>query len=459
MPSKHFAPYDPTTDGPWDRKQATHLLKRACFGAAKEEVARAVQDGMAATVDRLFDENQAQEAKFQDTFNRVSNALMDFTDAGQLQAWWCYRMLQSATPLREKLTLFWHGHFATSVQKVEDTYLMLQQYDTLRKHAWGPFRDLLLAVCRDPATLVYLDGESNVKEHPNENFARELLELFTLGIGNYAEKDVQEAARAFTGWHRDGSKFQFDADAHDGEPKTFLGKGGKLDGTEVVDVLVEQPATARRLARKLLVFFAAPEPAEDVVAEAATMLADAKLNVQAFLRTLLQSKYFYSAACHGMRIASPVEFVIGTCRALNVRITAQQLPPHLTAMGQELFAPPNVKGWDGEKKWINSSTWAARTAFAQFVADLAADGPFGNRLPLTDFVPEKASDPKEIVGMLAGRVLDGMAEEQRAELAEFLITADDGPQPERFQKEPEFRMQQIRATLAAMLSLPEYHAI
>lgn len=460
MPSKYFAPYEPTANDPWDRKKARHLLQRAGFGAATDDVGKAVKDGMDATVKRLFDPNEAQEKEFQETFARVSNTLLDFADIGQLQAWWCYRMLQTASPLREKLTLFWHGHFATSVSKVEDTYLMYQQNETLRKHAIGSFRDLLLATCKDPAMLVYLDGESNVKEHPNENFARELLELFTLGIGNYTEKDVQEAARAFTGWHREEAKFHFDEDAHDDDEKTFLGTTGKLDGMEVVDIILKQPAMARRIVRKLIVFFACPIPADDVVAEAAEAFTAMKLDVGAFLTMLLKSKYFYSPACHQTRISSPAEFVIGTCRALGVRVTAQPLPQHLTAMGQELFTPPNVKGWDGEKKWINSTTWAARGSFAQFVSELAGEGPFGGQLPLTSLVPEKVTEPKEIVATLVDRVLDDdLAEEKRADLTEFLITGDDGPQAERFEKEPEFRMQQIRATLAAILSVPEYHAV
>src|SRR5262249_21989948 len=229
MTLHHLAPYVIDEDGPWDVRAAAHLLRRAGFGATRPEIDQAVAQGLEAAVEDLFDEAEDQQAQFRDTFERISGSFVDFEDLGQLEAWWCYRMMQTRTPLREKLTLFWHGHFATSIQKVENTFLMHRQCEMLRAHAWGNFRDLVLAVCRDPAMLVYLDGEANSKEHPNENFARELMELFTIGIGNYSEKDVLEAARAFTGWHRDGAQFMFRPEAHDVGRKQFLGRSGRFD--------------------------------------------------------------------------------------------------------------------------------------------------------------------------------------------------------------------------------------
>ena len=159
-------------------------------------------------------------------------------------------MVTTRVPLREKLTLFWHGHFATSYEKVEDPALMHRQIETIRRHAWGNFRELVLAIARDPAMVVWLDGESNTKEHPNENFARELMELFTCGIGHYTETDVQEAARAFTGWHREGAEFVFKADDHDAGRKQFLGKSGRFDGGDVIDILMQQPATCTPWSRQ-----------------------------------------------------------------------------------------------------------------------------------------------------------------------------------------------------------------
>ena len=345
MALTHLAP---ETALPWDARAAAHLLRRAGFGASPAEVARAVEQGREGAVKDLFDEGKDQEAQFQDTFRQLSGRFADFSDAGQLQAWWCYRMLTTRTPLREKLTLFWHGHFATSYRKVEDVFLMHQQCETLRRLAWGNFRDLVTAVSRDPAMLVYLDGESSTKENPNENFARELMELFTIGVGNYTEKDVRDAARAFTGWQRDNAKFAFNAEAHDDGDKAILGRKGKLDGTDVIDALMAHPALPPFIARKLLVFFACPEPPSEVVEEAADVFKSGQFSVKRFLAVLFQSKFFGGEKCRRTRISSPTECVIGTCRSFGVRLAAPECRDRITAMGQELFAPPNVKGWDGE---------------------------------------------------------------------------------------------------------------
>ena len=194
--SQYFQPFVPDASHPFDERAAAHLLRRTGFGAAPADVAKAVAAGVEATVDGLFEPADDDEAEFQRTFAGLEG-FINLGDIGYIQAWWAHRMLHSRTPLREKLTLFWHGHFATSIHKVEDSYLMHRQIETIRRLADGSFRDLVLAIARDPAMLVYLDGESNTKEHPNENFARELMELFTCGIGHYTEKDVQEARGHF----------------------------------------------------------------------------------------------------------------------------------------------------------------------------------------------------------------------------------------------------------------------
>jgi uncharacterized protein (DUF1800 family) len=456
MALTHLAP---ETDAPWDARAAAHLLRRAGFGAAPAEVARAVEQGRDGAVKDLFDEGKDQEAHFQDTFRRLSGSFADFSDAGQLQAWWCYRMLTTRTPLREKLTLFWHGHFATSYKKVEDLFLMHRQCEALRRLAWGNFRDLITAVSRDPAMLVYLDGESSTKEHPNENFSRELLELFTLGVGNYAEKDVREAARAFTGWHRDGAKFHFNGEAHDNADKEVLGRKGNLDGSDVIDVLMAQPALPRFLARKLLVFFACPEPPAEVVEESAEVFKAGQLGVKHFLAVLFQSRFFYGERCRRTRISSPAEYVIGACRSLGVRLAAPECRDHITAMGQELFAPPNVKGWDGERKWVHAGTWAARQAFGQRVGDLASGNDFGPNLDAFALVPAEVTDPKKAAELLSERVLEGaLSKKARAEVAGFLVARDEGPKPDDFRNDADFRAQKVREAVGLLLSLPEYQA-
>jgi uncharacterized protein (DUF1800 family) len=463
MPLVHFAPYEPGNDARWDGKTyIAHLLRRTGFGAPPADLDRVLKqaegEGLEAAVKALFDEAEDQEAEFQDTFERLRGEFADFGQPDQLKAWWCYRLMRTRTPLREKLTLFWHGHFATSVAKVEDTYLMHRQIETLRKLAWGNLADLVLAVSRDPAMLAYLDGESNTKAHPNENYARELLELFTLGLGSYTEKDVREAARAFTGWHRNDAEFAFDADAHDDGEKEFLGRRGAFDGGDIVSILMEQPALPRFLARKLLVFFACPQPPEDVVAEAAEVFKVTGLNVKQFLVTLFLSKFFYSPTCLRTRIASPVEVVVGTCRSLGVRLPAQQVREHVDAMGQELLSPPNVKGWEGEQKWINSTTWAARLAFARRLAELQSPSILSPRLELEGFVPHELVNTEMIVDLLAGRLLEGrLAPDKRAAIAQFLVTKDGKPQPEAFRTDDGFRDHQVREALGVLLSLPDYH--
>src|SRR5262245_64566482 len=239
-PAMAWQPWRPSPADPWGRKWAAHLYRRAAFGASRAELLQAERLGHQGTLDLLLrgrpDADDLQEA---------------LTDAGRvaagqgiepLRAWWEYSMLHSPHPLREKLTLFWHDHFATSDEKVQNPAVMLRQNDLLRRHALGKFGPFLQAISKDPAMLVWLDGNRNVKGRPNENYARELMELFSLGVGNYTEKDVREAARAFTGWHTERGAFTFNAAAHDGGMKTVLSKTGAWDGGDVVRIVLEQPA-------------------------------------------------------------------------------------------------------------------------------------------------------------------------------------------------------------------------
>jgi uncharacterized protein (DUF1800 family) len=337
---------------------------------------------------------------------------------------------------------------------------MHRQIETIRRLADGSFRDLVLAMARDPAMLVYLDGESNTKEHPNENFARELMELFTCGIGNYSERDVQEAARAFSGWHRNGAEFEFHADDHDAGRKQLWQYAGRFDGNDVIDLLLQLPATPRRIAERLLRFFATERPETEVVDEAAQMLTRSQMNLKWFLRELFLSRYFYSDQCLRKRIASPAEYVVGTARTLGLQISGADLKDHMTAMGQELFAPPNVKGWDGEQKWINSNSWSKRREFAVTVANLASDTPFNPHLEIAEVVPAEITDPKKIVERLAAVLMQGaLSGETKAAMAELLVLTGDGPNPQYFREDEGFRQERTRLVLSSLLSLPEYHAV
>jgi uncharacterized protein (DUF1800 family) len=460
MGLEFFAPWLPGASDGFDERKAAHLLRRTGFGAPADDVRGALEKGLEAAVEGVFLEDEEEEQGFQRTFEAVNGTLVNFGDIDEVRAWWLHRILRTRVPLSEKLTLFWHGHFATSAEKVESSRLMHQQIETIRKHALGNFRDLVLAMAKDPAMLVWLDGESNTREHPNENFARELMELFTCGIGHYTEHDVLEAARAFTGWHRAGAEFAFQAPEHDTGAKHFLGESGRFDGTDIIDILMQQPATLEFLARKLLKFFAAPEPAPAVVAEAAAVLEQTRLNIKWFLRKLFLSRYFYSDACLRTRISSPLEYAVGSIRTLKARWPAPDFREKLQAMGQVLLAPPNVKGWEGERSWINASAWAARLEFAHDLSELADDdSSYGPDLDLDQVVAADVKEPAKVVDALAARLMPGdFPAEARGPLAEFLVKTDEGPKPDQFREDDGFRASRVRGALALVLSLPEYHA-
>src|SRR5262249_16709233 len=288
-----------------------------------------------------------------------------------LQGWWLYRMILTPPPLRERMTLFWHNHFATSIVKVKSPALMKQQNLLLRKHALGKFHPFLLEMSKDPAMLIWLDSNSNVKAHPNENYAREVMELFSLGVGNYTEKDIREAARAFTGWHTDGEEYEFNPGFHDDGEKTVLKHTGNWDGGDIVRILLEEKSCARFLVRKLYRNFVSEnqQPPEALLEPLCEQLRKNDYDVAAVLRTMLASNHFFSDYAFRQRIKSPVDFTIGTVRSVaSGQLPQSVLVTRLEGMGQDLFAPPNVKGWTGAQAWLNTSTILTRQNFGQAVA-------------------------------------------------------------------------------------------
>jgi len=286
--------------------------------------------------------------------------------AFELRSWWITEMLVTPSPLTEKMTLFWHNHFVSSQQKVRSPQLMYRQNALLRRHALGNFGDLLHGIARDPAMVIYLDSASNRKGQPNENFAREVMELFTLGEGHFTERDVKEAARAFTGWgiDPDRGEFVFRPRAHDDGVKTVLGRTGNLDGDAVLGILLAQPQTAELVAAKLWREFVSPDPDPGEVRRVAAVLRESGYEIRPALRALLTSDAFYAPNNRAALIKSPVELVVGTLRQFSFQ-TGEPLPFVLgvAALGQNLFAPPNVRGWPGGEMWINSTTLLARKAF------------------------------------------------------------------------------------------------
>lgn len=420
-----------------DRARASHLLRRAGFGQPAREVERAEAEGLDAALERLFGPPGPEVAEL-DAVAEVAAA----GDLEGLQGWFAARMLRSTTPLREKVALFWHGHFATSDAKVQDAVLMLGQLRCFLERGLGSFRTLLGAVARDPAMLIWLDGERNQKGRPNENLARELFELFTLGIGHYGERDVQEAARALTGFRRAGGRFEFLRERHDAGPKEVLGVRGELDLDGVLDACAGHPATRARLARRLLAFFAAPEPAEEVVAAAADILAAADIEIGALLFALFESRWFYSGDVVARRIASPVEFTVGTLRTLGVRGNGSAAAAAAARMGQDLFRPPSVKGWDGEVAWLGAGAVLARVNCGARIAAGRAGGIALDLDPVAALGAPR-DEPRALADRACERLLAAAPPEQvRADVAEYVAAAADPGE-------------RAGAALRAALALPE----
>jgi hypothetical protein len=377
-PADAWQPWRPTATDPWGRKWAAHLYRRAAFGANRDELLEAERLGPDGTLELLLTGRPEAEGLLGDMLDVGQLATRDDT-GDNLRGWWLYCILQGGHPLREKMTLFWHNHFATSLAKVSSPELMFRQNCLLRRHALGKFGPFLQEVSKDPAMLVWLDSNSNVKGRPNENYARELMELFSLGVGHYTEKDIREAARAFTGWHTDGEGYRFDAALHDNGPKTVLGQTGSWNGDDVVRIVLNRPDAARFLVGKLYRYLISEQtPPEALLEPLCAAFRKSDYDIAELVRTMLRSRHFYSAYAFQKRLKWPMEFVLGAVRAVYRRyeeseadyrpLPQQLLVARLEAMGQTLLAPPNVKGWPGGRIWLNTATVLERANFAQAVA-------------------------------------------------------------------------------------------
>jgi uncharacterized protein (DUF1800 family) len=370
-----WAPYTPTPADPWDRGKVAHLHRRAGFGATRAELLRDLKAGPAASVERLLKPRPETDDEKQ-VLASLRQGVLASREPERLKAWWLYRMLFGADPLGERLTLFWHGHFATSIRKVQSVALMLDQNETLRKHALGNFGEMLNAIIPNPAMLVWLDGADSKKAKPNENFAREFLELFTLGVGHYTEQDVREASRAFTGWVRwgneEGGRIILDPRETDGGTKTFLKQTGAWKPADIVRITLEQPAAAEFLCRKLYRFLVseAGDPPADLIRPLAQELRSHRYSIRHVVEIILRSRHFYAKENRRQRIAGPVEFGAGLLRVLEVprgSVRLLSLAAACAREGQDLFAPPSVKGWDGGRSWLNSTTVLERGNWANDV--------------------------------------------------------------------------------------------
>jgi uncharacterized protein (DUF1800 family) len=429
----------------WNYDRAAHLLERAGFGGTPADIERLVALGPEGAVDSLvrfsaadaealpaFDESGAFDpgldpfppsrpaatelakktgeslgVKVKPSGPRrlqpVADKFFYWLRASRLETdrivyWWADRMLRSPKPLQEKLALFWHGHFATNEDKVRDYRKMLRQVQLFERQGGGNFRDLLVAVAQDPAMLAFLDAGVNVKGAPNENFAREIMELFSLGVGNYTERDIREAARAFTGWNFRGVEFVVNADRHDGGTKAFLGRSGAFDGVDVIDIIMSQPVCADFVATKLYRFFVRDDVSPELRARLGERFRANGYAVAPFLREVFLSRDFYSPASLGTHIKGPVELVVSTYRKLGLR-EVPGVPDFnviTTALGQHLLQPPTVAGWSQGRSWVTPGLLIERGNFARDVL-----------FPDINFIPPDRYSPDPKIRAVADKLALG----------------------------------------------------
>jgi uncharacterized protein (DUF1800 family) len=481
----------------FDYAKAAHLLNRAGFGGTPAEIEAARAKGLAAMVTALVDapgEAPAppdwahpmdlravrMELRMQPTESPERKQMkrelrsMEGEELLDLRGRWLDRMMHTSAPLLEKMTLFWHGHFATSAQKVKDAYWIWLQNETLRRHALGNFVSLTKAMSRDPAMMIYLDLQQSRKEHPNENWARELMELFTIGIGNYTEQDIRDSARAFTGYRVDmtNQQFRFADQEHDRNPKKFMGRSGNFDGDQIIDIIVQQPACAQFIGRKVWRYFVEDDPSPAMVNLVAERLRQHHYELRPVLREIFSSVEFYSERVRRAQIKSPVQYLVQTSKLLETGLPPIPIAQNaLREMGQILFAPPNVKGWDGGKAWVSTSTLLFRYNFASYLVGGDGPGPFGDRkrpkgfdlgfkpeaaaavdprrepVDLAKIVPAELRDrPKELVANLSTRLFQTSLSDHQSEAFVSYLKA----------REPDRGDGTMRGLLHLMMSTPQF---
>lgn len=443
-----------------ERDRIAHLLRRFGLGASEAEMDYYGQDGLKGAIQKLlaYDQVEEQEIPGPEAFAGKNGGIKPQS----LRAWWTHRILTTKRPLVEKMTLFWHDHFATSVAKVDNALLMFGQNETLRENATGSFRTLLSEVSKDPAMMFWLDNQLNIAGKPNENFAREVMELFTLGVGHYTEKDVQEVARAFTGWNytqRKGKRanqntirggrpvFVFDESKHDAGAKTILGKTGNFNGDDVLGILCDHPQTSRYITQKLWTWFAYPNPDTGLIDGLAAKFRASDLDIGVLLRAIMESPEFYSERAGWTVYKNPIDFTVSTLRQLGANTpvemdaegaikagTARQIAVTTTAtksMGMEILSPPDVAGWDGGAAWISSATMVERIRWADrlFAAPALPAGQKGRRVATLNFPSAKlfeSGEPMEVARKLCSIFDANLPEPKVRAVAEAVHRAAGG---------------------------------
>jgi uncharacterized protein (DUF1800 family) len=349
-----------------DDWKVPHLLRRVGFGASPSELAYFENLGVTGAIGQLLNYENIDESSLasQPDITMALTKTPTPGDVVNLVWWWVDRMVNTPRPLEEKMTLFWHNHFATAIYKVRSPYLMFTQNQLLRSKGMGNFRDLLMGITEDPAMLIWLDGARSRKQAPNENYGREVMEVFTTGVGNYTEADVHAAARAFTGYQIDksGNSF-FNPNQHDNGTKTFLGQTGDFGPEDIVNILAAHPATAKSIARKLFAYFAYDNPSDDTVNRLANVFSTTDGNIKAVVEAILNSDEFWSSQAHLGLVKGPVDYIATALRSLGATVNPKAVVATLNNMGQLPFDPPSVFGWPEGAAWINTSTMIDRYNF------------------------------------------------------------------------------------------------
>jgi hypothetical protein len=491
-------PLAPLPGSEWTEANARHLLARAGFGGTPHDVKQLHAMGLNKAVNHLVDLSDSNkfncplnigpkpQSQYPQGVDRDSDKGREIRKEAQraetrqykdLQAWWVKRMVESPRPLEEKMTLFWHGLLVSGYSTVKDSYAMFNQNQLYRKHALGNYGKLLHGIVHDPAMLRYLDNNSNVRGRPNENLAREIMELFSMGEGQgYTENDIKEAARALTGnvYDRDAN-FVFREKSHDPGEKTIFDNTGNFDSDDLVNLILEQPATARYVATKLLKFFALENPDDQTVNALAAKLRDCDYELKPALKTLFKSKTFYSDQALGRQIKSPVQLVVGTARALNLNADSYApLVALMTSMEQEVLNPPNVKGWDGGHAWMNTTTVFNRYNFAGAVESRLRPKPPKKgenpapapRTALSLLDGNKPGTPEAVVNHFINRLFVVLpAPEKRAQLVAFLKEGPPLPSAAQWKSKPATKEgwkqrslinDKLTTLIVLMMSMPEY---
>lgn len=375
----------PLPPSEWTRLAAAHLLNRAGFGGSPAEIDRFHGLGHVGAIEQLFGAGEEADLfpfpEMEPLSARMRALKIEELEGAELEErkkqerkrrnelgidlrhWWLHRMRETPNSVREKTTLFWHGHWATGLRKVNDPFFMHRQNETLRAQALGPFVPLAKEISRDPAMIIYLDLQSNSSKKPNENFAREVMELFTLGEGHYSERDIVEVARAFTGYRvdRDAGGFRFHARQADAGSKTILGVTGAFSGDEAIDIVAAHPRCAEFIAGKIWTFYAGTVPSERLREALGKEYRKSGMETGMFLKTLFASREFFAPDVVRRQIKSPVQWLVQMCKVLEIPLPPPRIVhPLMANLGQVLFDPPNVKGWEGGRAWISSSTLLVR---------------------------------------------------------------------------------------------------